>query len=196
VSLYALHRREWLQAKTAGLSPQKAIEFRRSLGPGMSFERELVLPFGETDWYSAVGEERHRIRAETGVDPEYRARVEEPLIRTLFATWLLMGQRVAAEETLAPNRAVQRRLERTETPAAPVTIVTLRRPEPPDREDVELGGSDTNWSCRWTVHEHWHWYWCGSKGRRRRRLMFVSDYVKGPEDKPLKESERVHVLSR
>ena len=92
----------------------------------------------------------------------------------------LMAQTVTVRETRHAPRHVGKRIERAKFPAKRITVVTLRRPEQP-REKGEPGVVE--WSHRWIVEGHWRQQWYPSLGEHRQ--IWISPYVKGPEELPL-----------
>lgn len=93
---------------------------------------------------------------------------------------LMMQHITTRDETMIP-RASRRRWAK----AAPdftktkVTVVKLRRPKhKPTGEE-----RDIEWTHRWIVGGHWRNQWFPSLEAHRQ--IWISDYVKGPDDKPL-----------
>lgn len=75
-----------------------------------------------------------------------------------------------------------------------VKVVQLRRYEPAGRQDV-TADSAVDWSCRWVVNGHWRNQYHPSTGEHQ--LKYILPYVKGPDDKPLRETQnRVYVVNR
>jgi hypothetical protein len=70
-------------------------------------------------------------------------------------------------------------------------VILLRRAQvehPPRQSDSE----DTpEWSCQWWVSGHWRNQWCPST--ESHKPVWIAPYIKGPKDKPLKESVRLMV---
>ena len=70
-------------------------------------------------------------------------------------------------------------------------VVTLRRPDAPSPHEH----SDVEWSRRWVVSGHWRNQWYPSLGVHRQ--IWISPYVKGPEEAPLVvRKDRVFELVR
>ena len=113
---------------------------------------------------------------------------DDPGARALQAFWRLGHQFVRSRQRLsrARRREAQRLARVTEEQAA-VTVLRLRRTRP-SREEPE-GQHPVDWSCRWIVRGHWRDQWCPSE--QRHRQTYVSPYIKGPEDQPLRITERV-----
>lgn len=64
-------------------------------------------------------------------------------------------------------------------PVSDVKVVTLRRPEAPAHEHAP---SSVEWSCRWPVAGHWR----RQSVKDGHRLTYISPYIKGPADRPLR----------
>src|SRR5690606_15588856 len=105
----------------------------RTLVFELNFERETVLPFTDTpqQWFSQA--------KDAGGDPSlaYRAQWLEPLVRTLVATWLLMGQDLTdqAEAPADAKSRLARKLAKRGRPLPPVHLVELHRPRTGGGED-------------------------------------------------------------
>lgn len=101
------------------------------------------------------------------------------MLSFLQCLWRMLGQQVAIGFKQRPPRAQRRRLERERFPEKYITVVTLRRPRRPAHEDDER--HPVEWSQRWIVSGHWRW----QPYKDGVRQIWISPYVKGPEDKPL-----------
>ncbi len=102
------------------------------------------------------------------------------------ALWRLMGQRLAAKTIERPDRHTRKRLAKMQWPERNITVVRLRRREPP-REAGEP--REVEWTHRWTVRRHWRMQPYPSLGPGVTRQILIEEYVKGPEDKPLMPSK-------
>jgi hypothetical protein len=100
----------------------------------------------------------------------------------LQTTFRLMQQRLAHKGYARPQRARRREATRLGFPRdSEIVIVRLRREagdEPPGEENGEA-----NYSHRFIVSGHWRNQWYPSE--KLHRQIWISPYVKGPEDKPL-----------
>jgi len=109
----------------------------------------------------------------------------------LQVLWRLMLQRITTTETRHVDRKARRRAKHEglkEEDA--VTVVTLRRL----RQQGEADEQHVEWSHRWIVSGHWRRQWYPTLNRHRR--VWISPYVKGPEDAELRVKERVYQLVR
>lgn len=90
-------------------------------------------------------------------------------------------QTIGDRYTQRPPRASHKRWKReTEQPEDRyITVIRLRRP----RHDKKEEGEPVNWTHRWIVGGHWRNQWYPSLGFHRQ--IWIGDYVKGPDDKPL-----------
>jgi len=109
-------------------------------------------------------------------------------IRWLFTALKLMSQRLTSQIRIPTARHVWRRAERENQVAPPyIDVITLRRLH---HEAIRSGEAQTkdaiDWSCQWVVGGHWRQQWYPSKGTHLPK--FIDAYIKGPDDKPLKES--------
>jgi hypothetical protein len=109
------------------------------------------------------------------------------------AVWL--RQRIATTTRGLGTRQASRRLQREHGLDAPprVEIVQLRRSEVAiERSDAPTVGRE--FSCRWIVHGHYRNQFYPSTGRHQVR--WIDSYIKGPDDRPLKEAARVYAVMR
>jgi hypothetical protein len=115
--------------------------------------------------------------------------------RLVHAYFLIMSQTLTAKTTERGDRAQRRRLERENLPSE-VLVIQFRK----TRYTSAEGGEErnVNWSHRWIVGGHWRWqpYKDPASGGEIKKRIWISPYVKGPDDKPLKTKERVYVLAR
>jgi hypothetical protein len=117
--------------------------------------------------------------------------------RFMYALWSLMAQPIAVPVTERPGRAFRRRWERT-APTAPhdgdVRVVTLRRATHGGSGDGPEEDFGPEWSHRWIVRGHWRKQWYSSESVHR--LIWISPFVKGPDDKPLVLKDTVFEVVR
>lgn len=106
---------------------------------------------------------------------------------TLFRLMRQTG--IAETGKMVPARPERRRSERIGISDGPVNLVYVRRGSSCVKH---ASGKRGPYSTRWVVSGHWrqHWY----PRLEIHRPMWISPYVKGPEDAPLKGGERVNVL--
>jgi len=106
------------------------------------------------------------------------------------AFWRLMSQLVPVKERL-PRQARRQRERKRLIPD--VTVIHLRRVRP-SGEPVEPGEGSVEWQRQWIVRGHWRNQWYPSI--KEHRQIWISPYVKGPEDKPLVLSKRAYEFDR
>jgi hypothetical protein len=119
-------------------------------------------------------------------------------IRWIYAAFHLMAQRLATSASHPAPRPTRRRMEREQSPVAPVVrVVTLRRLEQERQRDSlqRLTSPNTvDWQFQWIVRDHGRWQWYPSQ--EEHRFIWVDSYVKGPEDKPLKNPSHKLFIAR
>lgn len=134
------------------------------------------------------------------VPETYAVRLEEEGItptpftsaeRLVHALWLMLGQTIVdtREEHVRPKYTHQARKMNLPTM---VTVIDLRRMEGVKRE---AGESHIEWQHRWVTRGHWRWQAYGA-GRTERKRIWIHDFIKGPDDKPLVISQKVYALRR
>ena len=126
--------------------------------------------------------------SETLARPATRASniaLSERIVRLLPTFCAFISQRIlVAERTEVLNRATRRRLMAMHSPRVPVVnVVELRRKASTPHDDSD--SHDVEWSCRWLVRGHWRRQWYPRQ--ERHQMIWITPYVKGPEDKPLKQ---------
>ena len=108
-------------------------------------------------------------------------------LRFIQTMWRLMQQTIATHGRERPDRAARRRAEKRGMADKVVTVIRLRRPKKPVADDHEPKAVE--WSHRWITRGHWRNQWFPSLGEAAdataHRSIWISQYVKGPEDKPL-----------
>lgn len=100
--------------------------------------------------------------------------------RTAQTTFRLMQQRISVRHFERPHRQARRHIPASPLRDAEVVVVRLRREQ---GERHEPTGEPGNYSHRWIVGGHWRNQPYPSEGITRQ--IWISPYVKGPEDKPL-----------
>jgi hypothetical protein len=114
--------------------------------------------------------------------------------KTVVASWLLMQQPLASHDTDRAPRPARRRLQRAGLPTGDVRLIHVRRlqrrPAPP-----RAAQGDREYSVRWWVDGHWRRYHCGP-GRQRIERRWISPYLAGPDDKPVRGTQQVKVWDR
>ena len=111
----------------------------------------------------------------------------------VFATMLaFLQQRILVPESVSLTRSFRRRLQRTrpdiEEPT--VKVIKLRTIVHSDRQ---VGAREVEWHCRWLVRGHWrNQFYPLSKTHRPK---WVTPYLKGPEDQPIKTSGAAKIFA-
>jgi len=102
--------------------------------------------------------------------------------------WRLLNQTITIKSEAHPSRFHRKRAKKVEFPEKKVTVVTLRRPRNPSREGEP---NSVEWTHRWLVAGHWRNQWFPSMSIHRQ--IWISPYVKGPENLPL-EMKKMRVF--
>lgn len=103
-----------------------------------------------------------------------------------FASFLtFINETITTRRVVEPSRAARRRFQSQtrQDDVQPIQVIELRRRQ---YETVEREGESEHrdYSCQWVVRGHWRNQWYPSQGRHQPK--WITPYVKGPEDKPLK----------
>jgi len=114
----------------------------------------------------------------------------------LFATLMtFLQQRIMVSSKFRADRMTRRRAEKAAR--KPITedinVIQLRRVE---HRTGEGEHRDVEWACRWTVKGHWRNQPYGLAGQKHYRPKWIAPYIKGPEDKPLRNPERLFAVIR
>lgn len=126
-------------------------------------------------------------------DPEDIAEARVFMRKVPLSLWALMtSEGIATTTTERAARATRRRLEKEQSPmTGDVVVVHLRRMHV---EAAPSGDHAVEWQRRWIVSGHWRRAWRPSV--KAHRMVWIAPFVKGPEDKPLVVTRKVHVLDR
>lgn len=148
------------------------VLYDRIDGVGVRPVHMLVWPVGESQFAQD--------------DPVYEAWGS----RTLLAAWTLMQQPIAAVERGSIVRPAAKRARRAGLPNSDVSVIRLRRAA----SDPSGEPGAREYHHRWIVRGHWRNQYLPS--RKTHRLQWITEHVKGPEDKPLKLTEKVYSWQR
>jgi hypothetical protein len=114
----------------------------------------------------------------------------------LIATWLLVVQQVAEVTTADVDKAIRKSYARTNRLAPEVRILRIganRGTTPPTTRSA-LGASERSQSSRFWVSGHWRNQPYGPGGALRRPV-YISPFLRGPDDAPIKLNTTVRILS-
>ena len=114
--------------------------------------------------------------------------------RYFFATLMsFVHQRILISPRFYADRMARRRAERAASRPSfnEVRVISLRSTE---RRTGEGEHHDVEWTCQWIVRGHWRNQWC--PGQKHYRPKWIAPYLKGPEDKPLREPGRLFAIVR
>lgn len=159
---------------------------------------EAPVPFPHTIGYWPINEPLSEVR--THLLEQVRARhpdmvgvtIHEKL--SLFATMVaFLEQRILVAPRFLADRMTRRRFERVKQKPLSDKIrpIALRRIE---RRTGEGEHRHVDWKCRWPVSGHWRNQWYPSKQHYRPK--YIASYLKGPEDKPLRNPGRLFAVIR
>lgn len=133
------------------------------------------------------GDEAAEVRVEH-VDEDLATRSQGARADMFRALCYLLRQRVAEETVVGPDRAARRRMKREGKEPAPVRLISIRGAS-------ASGGGDGSreYVHRWIVRGHWRRQWYRSI--QAHRPIWITPYVKGPEDAPLLGGQKVYTAS-
>lgn len=117
------------------------------------------------------------------------------LIKFLATFFAFVNQKVPAITNTREHssRPARRRLERSRLVIEPsVQVIELRRRE--SHSSDEKGMSAVQWSHRWIVDGHWRRQYYPSTDSHE--MLWISEYVKGPEDLPLVVRDKLYKVAR
>ena len=120
------------------------------------------------------------------------------LVRILHAYWLLMSQTIVEQAKETGDRNQRRRLERENCPTEVVVVQFRKRKYLNERGEETEESKKIDWSHRWLVGGHWRWqpYKDPASGGEIKKRIWISPYVKGPEDKPFIPKDKVFILAK
>lgn len=114
------------------------------------------------------------------------------MIRILQTFWRLARQEIVVPGHFPLQRATWRRSFNREIKTT--IVFTLRRTRSPKLD--EANGNGREYSHRWMVRGHWRNQPYKMSGSVVHRQIWISDYVKGPDGKPLVLKKRVYDFRR
>ena len=110
----------------------------------------------------------------------------------LFAAMLsFIQQKILVTSRHATSRATRRRVASSRSAEADINIIKLRSVVHHGHKGQEL---PVEWSCQWLVRGHWRDQWFPSIAKNR--TIWIRPYIKGPEDKPLRNPGRLFAVVR
>lgn len=132
-------------------------------------------------------------RHDTTVDDEGLKVLALSAARLVVALGLFMQQELISSSATHVDRATIRRVRRKagEDVSPIVLVVYLRRPK---RQKGDAVSSSREWHTRWLVGGHWRQHWFPLL--KKHKPLWISPYIKGPEDKPLRSHDRVFAVVR
>jgi len=126
------------------------------------------------------GFEQRRLASDGPTGPRYVA-----VMRFLASAFAFVSQGIVTARPVRAERHAAKRVAREGwSPEPLIRVIQLRRAERAAHEPSD-GSAPREWSCQWVVRGHWRQQVWG-EGRKGRRPIWITPYVKGPDDKPLK----------
>lgn len=177
--LCAIGYKAEMDAGRGGIDGARVIFFVQAPGPlhGVSHVALYIhrLPFGRT----VQG-------IEASIEPSApRGNLDEQANRLIWsffgACLLFLEQRIVASSIERLDRAARHRLEKADVEYPLLRVIRLRTPEKRAGTDDHAA---VDWQYRWLVRGHWRQQFHPSD--QSHRPVWITPYVKGPDDKPLK----------
>lgn len=124
-------------------------------------------------------------------------RTTEGILRFIMAGLVWLSQKIIITNDAHIERHRRKDFNRkTGQELNTVKVVNLRRTERPVSSGEVNLEDKREYACRWQVDGHWRNQACGT-GMQDHRLQWISPYLKGPEDKPLRiPQQKVYRVSR
>ena len=108
------------------------------------------------------------------------------LLARLLPTFCgFIAQHVLQSTPRPVDRAARRRVMHSQPEREPVVNVIELRRRSPHATSAAQESMDVEWSHQWLVRGHWRRQWYPK--REMHQMIYITPYVKGPEDKPLKQ---------
>jgi len=120
---------------------------------------------------------------------EHETEAAQELTKTwLVSFFLFIKQSLLGISHRQVTRATKRRIEHKNLSEIGVVILRTKHYKPSGEE------VDVEWSCQWLVRGHWRQQPYPSEGIYR--PIWIEPYIKGPEDKPMKNPEKIFDVKR
>lgn len=148
--------------------------------------QRLVLSY-MTPWVFGAGAEGSTKFIDGRNAPQSVVDAGRDLFRLVQSFFLLCQQPISANTKMRPDRPMRRRFERKNQPVPDISVITLR-PRRTRYVENEGDGKQVEWSHRWIVGGHW----AHRHTKDGLKLVYIHDFVKGPEDKPLVVKSKIH----
>lgn len=114
------------------------------------------------------------------------------IIKFMISALLWIDQKILITEPSKPNHTARHQARRYVLAAPDIQVVTLRRKE---HSHDSTNTKEVEWTCQWVVSGHWRQQYYPSTGERR--PLWITPYIKGPENKPLKPpSPKIFAVTR
>ncbi|WP_236788087.1 hypothetical protein [Amycolatopsis sp. GM8] len=170
----------------------KSAELDRAIRatPEWMWDNETALRYGHTIGDLNLAHEISRTPQDQSVIP---------WLKVLYSSWLLMTQPGITEVSQErAGRNQQRRDQREGRRNSDVQVVHVHRRHrdaAPTNNQTNDAGDEREFAVRWMVRGHWRNQAYGPN-RQLRRPVWINPHIKGPDDKPFKTGNVVHVWDR
>lgn len=114
--------------------------------------------------------------------------------RLMLTTWKMLQEKITALDEERPPRYIRRRAERRMPEAGDIIVVRLRK-ETHGSLVVLNEEEGPWWNHRWLVRGHWRNQPYGPN-KSLTKIIWISPYIKGPDDAPLVVKDKIFSLER
>lgn len=108
--------------------------------------------------------------------------------------WKMLAEEIVVSRKQTPTKKQMKMLRRVKMKDTGVSIISLRRVAYDGDNHPMDGDRMIDWSHRWRVRGHHRRIRDRHTGEER--LVWVRSHIKGPQDRPLRETEKVHAITR
>lgn len=108
--------------------------------------------------------------------------------------WKMLAENIAVSRRQEPTRKQMKMLRRAKMKDTGVSVITLRNIEYIGDNYPENGDRIVDWSHRWRVRGHYRRIRDRKTGQEK--MVWVKSHIKGPDGKPIRETEKVYALIR
>lgn len=148
-----------------------------------------------TIWYTigtTLGEQPALHVDESIPNPFLNSHAQDTSLNIFASMLAFIQQRILVPSRQRPERSTRRRLERENREISEVNVIHLRHLI----HKLHKEGEDepVDWTCQWIVRGHWRDQWYPSI--HRNQPIWIAPYLKGPEDKPLRDPRRLFSVVR
>lgn len=108
--------------------------------------------------------------------------------------WRMLAEEIAVANRRDVSKKYKKMARRVNMKDTGVSVITLRHVQNVSDNESYDGDRIIDWSHRWYVRGHYR----RIRDRRtgQERLVWVRSHIKGPQEKPLRETEKIYALTR